>query len=111
MKTTYSEAHAEQLRRLLRNAPQVTERAMLGHPAFFANDRMFAVVYGAGVALKLPERQAKELLLGPDVEPFGPPGRPNMREWIVLNRDESSDYSSDVGVLMNALDHALSKRP
>ena len=53
----------------------MSARKINGLDAYFVSDRMFACISGAGVGLRLPAAEARELQFGrADVGPFQPPG-------------------------------------
>ena len=105
----YRESHAERLRQLLRGSALVCERSMFGYPAFCANRRMFACVYGDGVGIKLPAERVSELLKRPDAAPFRPHGKPVMREWVMLTREDSDAYADDLPILLEAVAYTAIK--
>jgi hypothetical protein len=79
---------------------------MFGLPAFYAAGRLFACVHGEGVGLKLPEAMVEELVEMPGVRPFQPYGRPPMREWVQIDREDSQDYADDMDLLLTAMTFA-----
>ncbi|MFN9030471.1 MAG: TfoX/Sxy family protein [Betaproteobacteria bacterium] len=107
----YSEAHLETLRRLFAHWPEVSEGRMFGYPAFYVGRKMFACVYGAGVALKLPASMVPPLLARPTVKWFEPMGRRRMREWIEIDRVRSADYRHDRALFEAAIRYAAAAAP
>ena len=63
---------------LLSTIPDVTCHTMFG-PAYFIDRKMFARVYGDGVAMKLPASIADNLLSARRASPFQPYDKAPMR--------------------------------
>ena len=79
-----TEAHKALFRSLLPEGPGITERPMFGQLAGFVNGNMFLCLFGARIAIKLPEDDAAVLLQIKGAEPFEPmAGRP-MRGYVTL---------------------------
>jgi TfoX/Sxy family transcriptional regulator of competence genes len=79
-----SEATKELFRRLLPEAPGITQRPMFGQLAGFVNGNMFFCLFGDRMAVKLPEEEGGQLLKVKGAEPFIPmEGRP-MRGYVML---------------------------
>lgn len=100
----FRDDHYQVMQAMLRTYPQVREGRMFGHPAFYVGKKMFACLYGDGVGLKLPAHEVTRLLKEAHALPFQPYGKPKMREWVQLNRADSSDYHQDLAVLELAMD-------
>ncbi len=81
---------------------------MFGFPAFYVGRSLFACIYGSGVGLKLPERTAQQMKTVPDVAPFRPYGKPEMREWIFIHHAQVKDYQADEALFREAVAHAAS---
>jgi hypothetical protein len=75
--------------------PNVLPGQMFGYPAYYVHRKLFACVYEDGVGLKLPLTQVNELVGQPGIIPFVPLGRRRMKEWVQINREQSSDYLQD----------------
>ncbi len=76
---------------MLVGMPGVEPGRMFGYPNFKVKGRMFACVYGPGVALKLPESRIAELITERGNLPFAPRGR-KMKEWVMVTRKDSRSY-------------------
>jgi hypothetical protein len=96
--------HKAVLDPLLLNIPGVVAGKMFGYPGYYINKRLFACVYGEGVAVKVSEERGKELLSKRHVVPFQPLGKAKMKEWIQINRTRSSDYEKDLDVFRASID-------
>jgi hypothetical protein len=99
---------------MLDGQPEVQLGQMMGHPAFYfapsgGRRRMFAILYGAGVALKLPQAQIAELLDDPRCSQFAPMGQP-MRGWVVLGCAAAEEIRADEELLQQALDGVAGSR-
>ena len=92
-KAKYNLKHKEVLDTFLLDIPFVKEGKMYGHPAYYIGGKLFASLYMDGVCLKIPEKRVKELLEKDGIEPFEPMGR-KMREWILIVRQNSKDYTN-----------------
>jgi len=107
-KAEYRQDVLHALRELLAGEPDVQLGQMMGHPVFYyvapgAKRRMFACVYGPGVALKLPAELVTELLIEPQYAPFTPLGRP-MRGWLVAPLAATPDAKDVEELVRQALD-------
>lgn len=89
---------------LLLDLPGVMEGSMFGYPAYYANGKLFACIYGGGVGLKVPEEVANRLVAEKRVVPFQPLGRPKMREWIQIDRAISKDYVEVTSLFRTAVE-------
>jgi hypothetical protein len=86
---------------LLADVPGVRPGRMFGFPAFFVGRKLFACVFGDGVALKLPPPTLAALLERPGASRFEPYGR-KMREWAHLVRESAEEYALDEELLLEA---------
>jgi TfoX/Sxy family transcriptional regulator of competence genes len=69
---------------LVPDDPRVQSRPMFGNRAAFVNGNMFLALFGAKVAVRLPEEDRAALLKQAGASAFEPmPGRP-MKEYVVL---------------------------
>ena len=83
----------------------MTGRKINGLDAYFVSDRMFACIVGAGVGLRLPAAQVRELQFGrADVGPFQPTGLPMSKEWVQINRADPSKYEEDLPLFQASLE-------
>lgn len=90
---------------VLLKLPGVTTKKIKGLHAYFVSDRMFACISGAGVGLRLPAAQARELQFSRDnVGPFQPAGLPATREWVQIDRADAADYEKDIELFRAALE-------
>jgi hypothetical protein len=66
---------------------------------------MFACICGAGVGLRLPAPDARELQFGrADVGPFQPTGLPMSKEWVQINRADAARYEEDLPLFQASLE-------
>lgn len=94
-----------QLDAVLLKLPGVTTRKIKGLHAYFVSDRMFACISGAGVGLRLPAAQARELQFSrADVVPFQPAGLGATKEWIQIDRENAADYEKDLDLFQASLE-------
>jgi hypothetical protein len=100
----YNEKHKEVLDAMLLGLPGVRAGKMFGYPAYYVEGKLFACVYGAGVGVKVPGDSAAELLQRPHIVPFQPQGKPQMHEWIQINRQHSADYRHDLDIFQLSLE-------
>lgn len=77
----YREEIASKVDHVVRGLGDTRCGSMFGYPAFFAGRKMFACVYGEGVAVRLT--QAETSGTGAVVREFRPHGR-TMRRWVLL---------------------------
>jgi hypothetical protein len=88
MKVEYTAGHKQVLDKMLLGLPGVRAGKMFGFPGYYVGPKLFACVYGQGVALKLPQSRAEELIGSRGIEPFFPLGR-RMKEWVMIKRKRS----------------------
>lgn len=100
-----------QLDALLLALPGVSRRTINGLDAYFAVDKMFACISGAGVGLRLPVATATELQFSRDnVVPFQPGGMASTREWIQIDRANAADYALDLPLFQASLEFVKAGR-
>lgn len=85
--------------------PGVRRGAMFGCPALYCGKKMAVCVYGAAIALKLPETLAAKAKAEGRATAFQPYGRPPMREWIEL-APKNRDLAPFQDLIAAALDYA-----
>jgi hypothetical protein len=94
-----------QIDAILLALPGVKTKKIAGLDAYFVNDRMFACINGKGVGLRLPVAAARELQFSREnVVTFQPSGVPSSQEWIQIDREDATQYASDVELFQAALD-------
>jgi hypothetical protein len=91
----FNAAHKDVLDSLLLPVPGVVAGTMFGYPAYYTGGKLFACLYGEGVAIKVPEQVAGSLVGREGIVRFQPMGRRPMKEWIQVNRERSEDYRKD----------------
>jgi hypothetical protein len=89
----FNQEHKKVLDSILLKLPGVVSGKMFGFPAYYVRKKLFVCVYENGVAVKIPELKAKELIGKEGITPFQPMGRAKMKEWIQINRETSQDYN------------------
>jgi hypothetical protein len=89
--------------------PGVRRGAMFGCPAIFCAKKMAVCVYGAAVALKVPEALAVKAKAEGRAIAFVPYGRPPMREWIEVT-PENRDLAPLQDMIAAALDYACAAK-
>jgi hypothetical protein len=89
--------------------PGVRRGAMFGCPAIFCGKKMAVCVYGAAVALKIPEALALKTKAEGRAVAFQPYGRPTMREWIEVT-PEDRDLAPFQDLIAAALDYACAAK-
>jgi hypothetical protein len=92
---------AEVVGRVLADVRGVRSGKMFGFPAFFVGRRLFACVFGSGLALKLPPPVLARVLAQPGVSRFEPYGR-KMREWAHVVHETAGEYAQDAELLLEA---------
>jgi hypothetical protein len=102
-KAMYEQKHKDVLDVILLGLPGVKPGKMFGYPAYYVEGKLFACIYGNGVGVKVPEEMANQLLSEKHVAPFQPFGKPQMREWIQINRASSADYEKDMSIFCTAV--------
>ena len=95
---------AEVVGKALADVPGVRAGKMFGFPAFFMGRKLFACVYGDGVALKLPPETLARVLELPGASRFEPYGK-RMREWAHIAHETAEEYNQDQELLLEAADY------
>jgi TfoX/Sxy family transcriptional regulator of competence genes len=104
----FNEKHREVLDEMLLDIPGVKAGKMFGLPGYYAGGKLFACVWEDGVSIKLPEEVRVKMLKRKGVEPFVPiEGRP-MKEWVLVNRENSRDYLKYEDVFIASVEYVLS---
>lgn len=97
------EAKAVLDRELLAPA-EVSSRTMFGCPAYFVGDKLFACLYGEGVAVKLSADEARQWLeASPHAHPFQPYDRAPVRGWVQFDHTSPKDVFEDLGAIRRAM--------
>ena len=91
----YDEALADQVRALLEQQPDLSEKKMFGGIAFLLSGHMAAGVAGSSVMLRLGEEAARGALAQPNVRPMDFTGRP-MRGYVYADPPDGSGVALDV---------------
>ena len=94
-KVVFNPEHKKVLDSFLLEIPGVVPGKMFGYPAYYVGKKLFACLYEEGVGIKVPENMAQELVGKEGIIYFQPLGRRKMREWIQINRSNSTDYLED----------------
>jgi hypothetical protein len=81
--------------------PEVKRGKMFGFPAFSTGGKVFATLFGDGVALKLPP-ETIDRLADPEIAPFRPMGK-SMGGWVLISRPEAESYADDAGLFETSL--------
>jgi len=106
----YREDVLSVLSELLGDDEDVELGQMMGSPAFYCltpsgKRKMFACVYGPGVALKLPREMADNLIGEAGIEPWAPGRAHVMGGWVLLIRADAQDYRDELELLRLSIDH------
>jgi hypothetical protein len=80
---------------ILLKMPSVVPGKMFGYPAYYVHGKLSACIFEKGVGIKVPENLAKKLIGKEGIIPFQPLGRPKMKEWIQINRQNPEEYLKD----------------
>ena len=110
-KTDYSPEIKKAIDAILLKNPAIAPGRMFGYPAYYVNKRLFACIYKNGVGLKVPETVANELIGRKGILHFQPLGRPRMKEWIQINRENPGDYMKDVEIFKTSVSFVASLGP
>ncbi len=88
--------------------PSIVSGKMYGYPAYYINKKLVACIYEEGVGIKVPAGVANELIGKKGIVHFQPLGRPKMREWIKINRENPEDYLKDTGIFETSMNFVAS---
>jgi hypothetical protein len=102
-KAVFNPQHKRVLDSFLLEQNGVSPGKMFGYPAYYVNKKLFACLYEEGVGIKLPAEKARELIGQEGIIHFQPLGRRKMREWIQINREDSSEYLNDKDVFIESV--------
>ena len=81
--------------------PEVRRGKMFGFPAFSTGGKIFAIAFGDGIALKLPQETIGRLA-DDEIAPFRPMGK-SMGGWVQISRPEAESYEGDTGLFETSL--------
>ena len=96
---------------LLLTLPGVSARKINGLDAYFVSDKMFACISGDGVGLRLPAAIATELQFSREnVVPFQPGGMASSKEWIQIDRVDSTEYEKDLQLFRDSIEFVKAGR-
>jgi hypothetical protein len=104
----FNPKHKDVLDSLLLPVPGVVAGTMFGYPAYYIGGKLFACLYGEGVAIKVPGPVAGSLVGREGIVRFQPMGRRPMKEWIQINRERSEDYRKDRELFKISIDYVSS---
>jgi len=104
----FNQEHKEVIDALLLQIPGVDPGRMFGYPAYYKDGKMFACIYGNGVAIKIPKDRVDSLVGQGGIVRFRPMGRRQMKEWIQIDRERSEDYRNDLEILKISIDYVSS---
>ena len=93
---------------LVAGRPDVTSRAMFGHPGFAVGGKLFAFLYDAGLALKISEERVPAATARPDVSTLSAYGK-NMRAWVYVEHDDLAAYAGDLDLIDAAIVYVASR--
>lgn len=88
---------------LFANRADVRETKMFSFPSFSTGGKMFAVVIGDGVGVKLPQ-ETIDRLADDDITPFEPMGK-KMSSWIQISRPDAEMYRDDADLFEVAISY------
>ncbi len=107
----YNRQHKAVLDDLLLGPPHLRPGKMFGFPAYYAGKKLCICLHEQGIAVKLPERSAVELLrVDRNAVPFQPMGRRKMREWVQINVSHSEEYRGYEAVFEDSIRHVLAQQ-
>ena len=107
MKTRFNIKHKEVLDTFLLEISVVNEGKMYGHPAYYVGGKLFASLFDDGVCIKVPISLKEKLLKKNHITSFEPMGR-KMKEWILINRENSEDYIKDKEIFKKSIEYVAS---
>lgn len=101
---TYRTDHKTMLDALLLEIPGVKSGKAFGYPSYTIGGRVFAFVGGAGISLKLSEARVQALIAeNPAMKPFEPAEGIIWRQWVSIDREDSSDYRDDIALMEESI--------
>jgi hypothetical protein len=93
---------------LLLYMPGVRVQYHENRPTYTINGKLFCIVTGQGIVLRLPKDRVRELVFrgrGFGL-PLPAPGK-NGREWLCIKREVTHDYGLIVGLLEEAVYYSM----
>jgi hypothetical protein len=82
----------------------VSSRTMFGCPAYFGGDKLFACLYGEGVAVKLSADEASRCIeASPHAHPFQPYNRAPMRGRVQFHHAIPKDVLDDLDAIRRSM--------
>jgi len=95
----YNEAQKLVMDDLVLGMPGVRGDRMFGYPGYKVNGKVFAFVGGSGIAIKLPEARAKQLVeSGQGMVYFEPAEGIVWKSWVLIVRPQADEYREDVAL-------------
>jgi hypothetical protein len=105
----FKEGHKHLLDKLLPDLPRARAGKMFGFPGYYAGPKLFACLFGTGVALKLPPARVTELLKKPGFSPFLPRGR-QMTGWLMFEPRKPADLRNLPALFRESLEYVAGLR-
>jgi hypothetical protein len=93
---------------ILLKDPSVVPGKMFGYPAYYVNKKLLACIYENGVGVKVPANLANQLIGKKGIVHFQPLGKPRMKEWIQINRENPEDYLKDIEIFETSMGFVVS---
>jgi TfoX/Sxy family transcriptional regulator of competence genes len=104
-KGRFNEANKAFLDEMLLAIPGVEAGKMFGHAGYKTNDKVFAIVWGDAVAIKVGQEAASELVSEPHISQFEPRKGQAWKEWVSLARDEPEGFAGDEALFLKAVEY------
>lgn len=93
---------------LFQSMPGVVSGELFGYPAWYVNDTVFACLHENGLAIRLQDDVAKELMQHDGFDPFRPSDAVfRLREWVTLVREPHDTFGNDLATLRSSYAHAF----
>lgn len=108
MMEKFNPEHKAVIDEMLLDHPLIRAGKMFGYPAYYVGRKLCICLYELGVGIKVPQKTAEHLLnTDPNIIPFQPLGKPKMREWILINLDDSQGYRGYHSIFEEAIQYIL----
>ncbi|MHA1200388.1 MAG: hypothetical protein ACTSQF_13780 [Candidatus Heimdallarchaeaceae archaeon] len=101
-KFSYDEELKEIFDAFLLEIPDVHPGKVFGMPGYYVGGKLFASIYESGLVLKLPKTLCDELIQNKDGYDFFAPLGNNMKQWVVLTKDDPENFEDEMDLILQS---------
>ncbi|NDJ54518.1 MAG: TfoX/Sxy family protein [Chloroflexi bacterium] len=105
MLETNSEATKPVTDGVILKIPGVIEGKMFGYMGYKVNGKMFALLCGNGIAVKLPKERVASLLERSDAKPFEPKEGNVWKEWVLIEPADPNKLANEEALYLESVEY------